>query len=45
MMKKFRLLKVKWLQEQPEEFHIDRFKILVQCWQHCIEQEGDYVQK
>jgi hypothetical protein len=34
----------KWFQEQPEEFCSDRFKKLVQCWQHCIKQEGDYVE-
>ena len=34
----------KWFQEQPEEFYSVRFKKLVQYQQHCIKQEGDYVE-
>jgi hypothetical protein len=28
-----------------EELYNNRFNRLVHCWQHCIKQEGDYVEK
>ena len=35
----------KWYWEQPEEFYGKRFEKLVQHWWHCVEREGECVEK
>jgi len=35
----------KWLREQPQEFYTDGFEKLVQRWRHCVEREGQFVEK
>jgi hypothetical protein len=35
----------KWFEEQPEEFYSNEFEKLVEHWQHCMKQEGDYFEK
>jgi hypothetical protein len=34
-----------WLCEQPKTFYCDGIKQLVECWEKCVEKQGDYVEK
>jgi hypothetical protein len=34
-----------WLCAQPKTFYYDGIKQLVGCWEKCVENQGDYVEK